>query len=73
MAETTAHLVDEVIPQVPVRQWVLSFPIPVGSKYLSVSRYQYLSICYTFHNAFGEHKKVGGIKPPFSAPHRRLT
>ncbi|MCP3880294.1 MAG: transposase, partial [Sulfitobacter sp.] len=29
MAETAAHLVDHVIPQVPVRQWVLSFPIPL--------------------------------------------
>ncbi len=27
MAETAAYLVDEVIPEVPVRQWVLSFPI----------------------------------------------
>jgi hypothetical protein len=27
MAETAAHLVDCVIPPVPVRQWVLSFPI----------------------------------------------
>jgi len=26
MAETAAHLVDHVFPQVPVRQWVLSFP-----------------------------------------------
>ncbi len=29
MAETAAHLIDQVIPQVPVRQWVLSFPIPL--------------------------------------------
>jgi hypothetical protein len=29
MAETAAHLVDRVIPPVPVRQWVLSFPIPL--------------------------------------------
>ncbi len=29
MAESAAHLVDQVIPQVPVRQWVLSFPIPL--------------------------------------------
>ena len=29
MAETAAHLVDHVIPCVPVRQWVLSFPIPL--------------------------------------------
>jgi len=29
MVETAAHLVDCVIPRVPVRQWVLSFPIPL--------------------------------------------
>ncbi len=28
MAETAAHLVEQVIPQV-VRQWVVSFPIPL--------------------------------------------
>ncbi|NUP84483.1 MAG: transposase zinc-binding domain-containing protein [Burkholderiaceae bacterium] len=28
MSQTAAHLVDRVIPQVPVRQWVLSLPIP---------------------------------------------
>jgi len=27
MAQTAAHLVDHVIPHVPVRQWVLSLPI----------------------------------------------
>jgi hypothetical protein len=26
MADTAAHLVDRVLPQVPVRQWVLSLP-----------------------------------------------
>jgi len=29
MAQRAAHLVDYVIPRVPVRQWVLSFPIPL--------------------------------------------
>jgi hypothetical protein len=29
MAESAAVLVDEIIPQVPVRQWALSFPIPL--------------------------------------------
>ena len=29
MAESAAYLVDQVIPRVPVRQWVLSFPIPL--------------------------------------------
>jgi hypothetical protein len=29
LAETAAWLVDRVIPRVPVRHWVLSFPIPL--------------------------------------------
>ena len=29
MVETSAHLVDHVVPVVPVRQWVLSFPWPL--------------------------------------------
>jgi hypothetical protein len=31
MAQTAAHLVDHVIPHVPVRQWVLALPIPLRS------------------------------------------
>ncbi len=31
MAKAAAHLVDHVIPKVPVRQWALSFPIPLRS------------------------------------------
>jgi len=29
MSQTAAHLVDHVVPHVPVRQWVLSLPIPL--------------------------------------------
>ena len=29
MADTAAHLVDNVIPRVPIRQWVLSLPIEI--------------------------------------------
>ena len=29
MAQTAAHLVDRVIPHAPVRQWVLTLPIPL--------------------------------------------
>jgi hypothetical protein len=29
MAESGAHLVDNVLPQAPYRQWVLSFPWPL--------------------------------------------
>ena len=31
MAETAADLVDNILPRAPVRQWVLSFPIPLRS------------------------------------------
>jgi hypothetical protein len=29
MAETAAHLVDCVLPEVPIRQWVLTLPYPL--------------------------------------------
>ncbi len=29
MTDLAAHLVDRVLPPVPIRQWVLSFPWPV--------------------------------------------
>jgi hypothetical protein len=41
MAETAAHLVDHVIPPVPVRQWVLSLPIPL--RVLSAAQPQLLA------------------------------
>jgi hypothetical protein len=32
MADTAAHLVDYVLPEVPVRQWVLTLPYPLRSR-----------------------------------------
>ena len=29
MAEIAAHLVEHVLPEQPIRQWVLSFPYPL--------------------------------------------
>lgn len=29
MVETAAHLVDHVLPEQPIRQWVISFPFPL--------------------------------------------
>ena len=29
MAETAAHLVEHVLPEQPIRHWVLSFPFPL--------------------------------------------
>ena len=41
MAQTAAHLVDQVLPDVPVRQWVLSLPIPL--RYLLAAHPKLLS------------------------------
>ena len=41
MASTAVHLMEEVMPQVPVRQWVLSLPIPL--RYLLASHPELLS------------------------------
>ena len=29
MADTAAHLVDRVLPEVPIRQWVFTLPYPL--------------------------------------------
>ena len=42
MAETAAHLVEQVIPHVPVRQWVVAFPIPL--RHLFATQPQLLSL-----------------------------
>ncbi len=50
MAETAAHLVDHVIPRVPVRQWVVSFPIPL--RHLLATQPQLLSpVLQVIHRA----------------------
>ncbi len=41
MAESAAHLVDHVLPQVPIRQWVISFPWAL--RYLLAQRPRLLS------------------------------
>ena len=43
MVETAAHLIDHVIPHVPVRQWVLSFPWPL--RMLFAARPEALTRC----------------------------
>jgi ribosomal protein S27E len=53
MAETAAHLVDCVIPRVPVRQWVLSFPIPL--RILFAAHPELLSRCCSAFTASSPH------------------
>ncbi len=50
MAETAAHLVEQVIPRVPVRQWVVAFPIPL--RHLFATQPQLLSpVLQVIHRA----------------------
>lgn len=43
MAESAAHLIDHVLPKVPIRQWVVSFPWPL--RMLFAARPEALSRC----------------------------
>lgn len=56
MAQSAAVLVDEVIPRVPVRQWVLSFPI--GLRILFAARPELLKRAF---NLDLEHGLGSGI------------
>ncbi len=49
MAETAAHLVEQVILHVPVRQWVVSFPIPL--RHLFATQPHLLPVLQVIHRA----------------------
>ena len=57
IAETAAHLVEHVIPRVPVRQWVVSFPIPL--RHLFATQPQLLSPVLQVINQKDGVKKYG--------------
>ena len=58
MAETAAHLVEHVLPEQPIRQWVLSFPYPL--RFLFATRpavlSQVLGIVYRAISTFLIHR-----------------
>jgi len=52
MADSAAHLVDEVLPRRPIRQWVLSVPFPL--RYLFATNSQVMSHVLTItHRVIG--------------------
>ena len=62
IAETAADLVDNIIPQVPVRQWVLSFPIPLRSLF-AVHPERITPVLSIVHRAINSHLiKQAGIE-----------
>jgi hypothetical protein len=62
MAETAARLVYRVIPKVPVRQWVLSFPIPLRSLF-AVPPELLASVLKIIHRVIATHLiRQAGVK-----------
>ena len=63
MAQTAAHLVDHVIPHVPVRQWVLSMPIPLRLL-LAAQPKLVTPVLQVVHRVITRHLRVqAGLKP----------
>ncbi len=62
MAESAAVLVDEVIPRVPVRQWVLSFQIPLRILFAVPSELLTLVLRITHSVIAGFLLKQAGLK-----------
>jgi len=67
MAESAAHLVDEVFPRVGVRQWVLSFPMPL--RFILAQNSGFQARCLTIvHRAittyFQKKAKQQGLRAP---------
>lgn len=54
MAETAADRVDHILPRVPVRQWVLSFPIQLRSLF-AVHRELITPVLRIIHRAIHTH------------------
>ncbi len=63
MAQTAAHLVDHLIPHVPVRQWVLSLPIAL--RLLLAAQPQWLTpVLHVVHRVItGYLLEQVGLKP----------
>ena len=66
MADSAAHLVDEVLPKRPIRQWVLSVPFPL--RYLFATNPQVMSrvlnIVHRVISTFLIKRSGRTVKPP---------
>jgi hypothetical protein len=65
MTECAALLVDEVLPEVPMRQWMLSFPFPL--RFLFASRPDIMAkvLCIVYR-VLADHPSTrpGTLPPP---------
>lgn len=55
MAETAVNLADSILPRVPVRQWVLSYPIPLRRLFL-VHPDLMIMVLRILHRALNSHR-----------------
>jgi hypothetical protein len=62
MADTAAHLVDRVLPVVPVRQWVLSLPFALRYRMAYDARFTGDVLNTFIRVLFGERSPQGEIQ-----------
>jgi hypothetical protein len=61
MADTAAHLVDRVFPEVPIRQWVLSLPFALRYR-LGYDAHLVSDVVHTFvQTVFGSLRRRAGF------------
>ena len=58
MAQTATHLVDHIIPRVPVRQWMISLPIPLRYLFAARPHSSCLTMCWRYSTITAG---VGGV------------
>ena len=63
MAESAALLVDEVLPEQPVRQWVLSFPFQLSFPFAALVPKPRVNLT-RFHGAFARNSKHRALVAP---------
>ena len=70
MGETAAYLVDHLIPRVPVRQWVLSFPIPLHVLFAAHPQLltPVLQILHRVISGFSSSRRGASITKPIPVP-----
>ena len=73
MAESAAHLVDEVLPHKPIRQWVLSLPFQL--RYLLAAKPKVMGeVLQIFHRALNTYQcKKSGLKQSTGARTGAIT
>jgi len=69
MAETAAHLVDHVLPPVPVRQWVLTLPfalrylVAFNAELLADVRRRFVRAVFRFQRAQARRRGINPAEP----------